>query len=335
MPSPKLQIAGGRTLDFLERVESHGVRFSPLSVDTLQVNITKMCNQACRHCHVDASPKRTESMDRRGIDACLRILADHPQITQLDVTGGAPELHPHFFFFVREARKLGKSVIVRHNLTVTFDGNPQTGESLRHLPNFFAEEQVQIISSLPYYQEHFTDKQRGRGVFQKSINSLRLLNDCGYGREDALQLHLVCNPVGAYLPANQSELEAQYKKALGSDFGVVFNRLFTITNMPINRFRGELERLGQYNAYIKRRVDAFNPRAAENVMCRSLLSVGYDGTIYDCDFNQMLGLPVETGGPATVFDFDLEAFLRRRIVTDTHCFGCTAGAGSSCGGATA
>ncbi|MBO0724157.1 MAG: arsenosugar biosynthesis radical SAM protein ArsS [Blastocatellia bacterium] len=329
-----------RLPSFEEKLAQHDLDLAPLGVETLQVNVTRLCNQACHHCHVDASPKRTEQMSRATVDRCLEILARRPAITKLDITGGAPELNPHFDYFVEAARRLGKHVMVRHNLTVTIDGNPQTGQSKRYLPEFFARHRVEVISSLPYYQEFFTDKQRGNGVFKKSVESLRLLNERGYGKsnneEDSeLTLNLVYNPAGAFLPASQETLERQFRKELESKYGVVFNSLFTITNMPINRFKKDLERLGSYEEYMTRLVNAFNPAAARGVMCRSLISVGYDGRLYDCDFNQMLdlNLPEESGG--TVFDFDLDKLLDRKIIFGQHCYGCAAGAGSSCGGATA
>ena len=321
---------------FKETLTRRNLDLAPVSVETLQVNVTRLCNQACHHCHVDASPKRTEQMNRATVDRCLEILAKHPSITKLDLTGGAPELNPHFDYFVMSARALGKHVMVRHNLTVTIDGNPQTGESKRYLPEFFAQHQVEVISSLPYYQEFFTDKQRGNGVFKKSVESLRRLNELGYGKPDSgLELNLVYNPVGAFLPAPQAELERQYKKDLEAKFGVVFNHLFTITNMPINRFKKDLERLGAYDEYLTRLINAFNPTAAEGVMCRSLISVGYDGRLFDCDFNQMLDLELAEASGRTIFDFDLDLLLNRQIIVDQHCYGCAAGAGSSCGGATA
>ncbi len=321
---------------FEETLARRKLDLAPVSVETLQVNVTRLCNQACHHCHVDASPKRTEQMSRATVDRCLEILEKHSSITKLDITGGAPELNPHFDYFVERARALGKHVMVRHNLTVTLDGNPQTGESKLYLPEFFAQHRVEVISSLPYYQEFFTDKQRGNGVFKKSIESLRRLNEQGYGRpESGLMLNLVYNPVGAFLPAPQAGLERQYKKELEAKFGVVFNGLFTITNMPINRFKKDLERLGAYDEYLTRLINAFNPAAAQGVMCRSLISVGYDGRLFDCDFNQMLemNLPEESG--RTIFDFDLDRLLNRKIIFDQHCYGCAAGAGSSCGGTTA
>jgi radical SAM/Cys-rich protein len=329
--------AAGRW-DFERALESRGLTLPPRAIETLQVNVTKLCNQACRHCHVDASPSRTESMSRAGIEKIVDILARHAQIAKLDITGGAPELHPDFDWLVAEARRLGKHVMARHNLTVQFDGHPVTKQSKAYLPEFYAQHGVEVISSLPYYQEYFTDAQRGSGVFQKSIKALQRLNGVGYGRDGSdLTLNLVYNPVGPYLPAAQATLEADYKRELKDKFGIVFNGLFTITNMPINRFRLHLEKSGQYAAYMDKLLAAFNPAAAEGVMCRSLISVGHDGTIYDCDFNQMLDMEIRGAGgkAATIFDFDFHALLGRRIRLDSHCLGCTAGAGSSCGGVTA
>ncbi|MGE0707875.1 MAG: arsenosugar biosynthesis radical SAM (seleno)protein ArsS [Planctomycetota bacterium] len=323
--------------DFEATLAAHGVELPRRPLRTLQVNVTRLCNQACRHCHVDAGPKRTEQMDRRGIERCLELLAAAPSLELLDVTGGAPELNPHFDELVRGARALGRRVMVRHNLTVTLDGNPRTKESKAYLPAFFAEQRVEVVSSLPYYEEYFTDKQRGRGVFEKSLAAMRLLNEQGYGRAGSgLELTLVMNPVGSYLPAGQAQLEADYRRALGQRHGVEFTRLIALTNMPINRFREDLERGGRYDAYLERLVDAFNPAAAENVMCRDLISVGWDGRLFDCDFNQMLELEVRDGeAPLTIFDLDLERLAALPIRFASHCFGCTAGAGSSCGGATA
>lgn len=319
---------------FFALLNGHGLKLEPLSIETLQVNVGKLCNQACQHCHVDASPYRTEEMDLRTVDRCLKILGDHDTIRNVDITGGAPELNPHFDTLVTEAGAIGKHVMVRHNLTVTFDGHPRTKASKEYLPEFFARNHVEVISSLPYYQEYFTDKQRGKGAFKKSIEGLKRLNALGYGREGGpLVLNLVYNPVGAFLPAAQAGLEADFKHRLRQQFGIVFNRLYTITNMPIHRFKNQLEHLGTYEEYMAKLVNAFNPAAAEGVMCRSLLSVGYDGKLYDCDFNQMLEMPIGNGEPMTVFNFDFDEMMRRRIRFSSHCFGCTAGAGSSCGGA--
>ena len=324
--------------DFEDELRRRGIVLPPLAVETLQVNITKMCNQVCRHCHVDASPARTEAMSPAVLERCLEILAANPRIAKLDITGGAPELHPGFDALVERARALGKHVIARHNLTVQLDGHPVTKESKEYLPAFFAQHRVEVISSLPYYQAFFTDAQRGAGVFEKSIEAMRRLNAVGYGRDESgLVLNLVYNPVGPYLPAPQASLEADYKKSLKENFGLVFNSLYTITNMPINRFKLHLEKSGQYEAYMDKLLAAFNPAAAEGVMCRSLVSVGHDGRIHDCDFNQMLAMDAvdRRGRPLTIFDFDFERALGRDIRFDSHCLGCTAGAGSSCGGTTA
>ena len=332
----EFQPDGNAHFDFHRYLKKYEIDLKPVSIETLQVNITKLCNQACQHCHVDASPKRTEEIDKRTVDRCLEILSENEAIQNLDITGGAPELNPHFDYFVVEAKKLNKHVMVRHNLTVTFDGHPNTGESKRYLPEFFAENNLEVISSLPYYQEFFTDKQRGRGVFNKSIESIRLLNEQGYGQEGSgLELNLVYNPVGTYLPPPQENLEKEYKKELKDKFGLVFNKLFTITNMPIHRFKEFLLRSGTFDEYMEKLMNAFNPAAAEGVMCRSMLSVSYDGKIYDCDFNQMIDMQIKNGKPLTVFDFDYDALVNRRILFNSHCFGCTAGGGSSCGGSTA
>jgi radical SAM/Cys-rich protein len=296
-------------------------------IEVLQINVGKRCNQTCRHCHVDAGPERQEVMPQEIVDACLRVLA-LGSIATLDITGGAPELHPQFHRIVREARGLGRRVIDRCNLTITRLPN------YRDLPGFLAEHQVEIAASLPYYQAHQTDAQRGAGVFEDSIAALRELNSLGYGRpESGLILDLVLNPVGAFLPPNQAAAEREWKQELCRRYGIVFNHLFTITNMPISRFLEHLEQKGQTAAYLGRLVQAFNPAAAAGVMCRTTLSVGWDGTLYDCDFNQMLDLPLEPGLPRTILEFEQAILEHRAITIGPHCFGCTAGAGSSCGGA--
>ncbi len=323
--------------DFPGRLRDAGLELRPISVETLQLNITRLCNQVCRHCHVDASPARREMMSAEAIDRSLALLARHTSIAKLDITGGAPELHPDFTRLVEGARALSRHVMVRHNLTVQLDPHPITGASLAHLPEFFARQRVEVISSLPYYQAYFTDAQRGGGVFEKSIEALRRLNAQGYSAQDSgLQLNLVYNPVGPYLPAAQAGLEADYRRELLTKFGLRFNTLYTITNMPINRFRLHLEKSGQYEAYMEKLVAAFNPTAAEGVMCRTLLSVDHEGRLYDCDFNQMVDLPARgcDGRALSIFDFDMDELLNRQIAFDDHCYGCTAGAGSSCGGAT-
>ncbi|MDT8323200.1 MAG: arsenosugar biosynthesis radical SAM protein ArsS [Bacteroidota bacterium] len=323
-----------RNYDFEAALRDNGLDLVPTGIDTLQINVTRLCNQACLHCHVEASPKRTEQMDLRTVDQCLRILEEHPAIRAVDITGGAPELNPHFDYLVTRARALDRRVMVRSNLTVIIDGNPQNGESKAYLPEFFAAQEVEVVSSLPHYQPYFTDRQRGRGVFEKSIEALQLLNRQGYGAEDGrLLLDLVYNPNGTFLPGDQKSLERDFKRVLLEKYGIRFTQLFTITNMPIRRFLDQLQREGTYGEYMEKLVSAFNPAAAAGVMCRSLLSVGYDGTLYDCDFNQMLDLSVAAGVPQNVFDFDFDRLLHRPVVFDGHCFGCTAGAGSSCGGA--
>ena len=320
---------------FQAKLKDYGLKPLPVSVETMQLNITRLCNQSCVHCHVDASPSRNEHMSREVIYQCLDILEKHDTINNVDITGGAPELNPHFDYLVTEAKRLKKHVMVRHNLTVIFDGNPQTGESKSYLPEFFAENKVEVIASLPFYEEKRTDEQRGTGVFKKSLMGLNQLNSLGYGKEGSeLILTLVHNPGGSTLPANQIHLEAEFKHELLARYGLVFNQLYTITNMPINRFLTQLIKSGTHNGYLDYLANNFNPSAAEEVMCRSLISVGIDGKIYDCDFNQMLEIPVKTAGPVSVFNFNLGIIINRDIQFNDHCFGCTAGGGSSCSGST-
>lgn len=321
------------SMDFEQKVAAANLDLTPQAIETLQVNLGKLCNQACKHCHVDAGPKRTEMMSRDAIDRCLEILRSYPQIKNLDITGGAPELNDGFEHLARGANQLGRHVMVRHNLTVTLDPHPLSGKSMTYLPEFFRDLQCEVICSLPYFQEHETDAQRGQGVFAKSIESLRRLNTVGYGSSEDLLLNLVYNPVGAYLPPDQPAIERQFKEELSRRHGIVFNHLYVITNMPINRFKHFLERAELYEVYMDKLVSAFNPVAAEGVMCRTMISVGHDGTLYDCDFNQMLEWRVNHGAPDTIWNFDFDKLLQRRIVFGSHCYGCTAGAGSSCGGA--
>jgi len=303
---------------------------SAVEVSTLQVNVGKRCNQACHHCHVDAGPNRTEEMSRETAELVIAALERHPQIETLDITGGAPELNSNFRFLVTEARRLGRKVIDRCNLTILFVPGQE------ELPEFLASNKIEVIASLPYYLADRTDSQRGQGVFEQSIAGLRLLNRLGYGQDNTgLTLNLVYNPTGAFLPPAQAAMESEYKHELTGRYGIVFNHLYTITNMPIARFRHFLKRSGNLEKYMSRLVSAFNPTAAASVMCRSLVSVGYEGTLYDCDFNQMLDLPVSGDAPQHIRDFDAFLLARRMIVTGDHCLGCTAGAGSSCGGAVA
>lgn len=296
-------------------------------VEVLQINLGKLCNQACRHCHVDAGPERREIMSRETVAACLDVLA-RTEIPTVDITGGAPEMNPHFRWLVEESRRLGKQVIDRCNLTILL------APGFDDLVDFLAMNQVEVIASLPCYLETNTDQQRGTGVFAKSVEALRRLNAAGYGRSDGpLTLTLVYNPLGPSLPPPQDKLEATYKRELQTRYGIVFNRLFTITNMPISRFLDDLLQTGQYDDYMRTLIDAYNPLAAERVMCRTTLSVDWEGRLHDCDFNQMLDLGLDDGLPRNIRDFNLDKLTTRRILTGNHCFGCTAGAGSTCQGA--
>jgi len=310
----------------LDGAGRHPLRADGIAV--FQINVGRLCNQTCGHCHVDAGPDRREVMARETAELCLDVLA-RTDIPTVDVTGGAPELNPSFRWIVERARALGRHVIDRCNLTVLLL------PSQSDLATFLAANRVEVMASLPYHRPAQTDAQRGTGVFEKSIEALRKLNALGYGKEGSgLALNLVFNPAGALLPPKQDAIEAQFRAELARKHGVTFNHLYTITNMPISRFLEFLLASGNYESYLERLANAFNPSAADGVMCRSTLSVGWDGSLYDCDFNQMLDLPVGFDAPAHLRDFDLERLRERRIVTANHCYGCTAGAGSSCGGAT-
>ena len=298
-------------------------------IDVLQVNVGKLCNQACTHCHVDAGPTRTEQMSRETAEACLRFLSGSA-IPTLDITGGAPELCPEFERLILGARALGRRVMDRCNLTVIFEPGKE------RLPAFFSENDVELVCSLPCYSRDNVDEQRGRGVFDKSIQALRILNEAGYGRPGTgLLLDLIYNPLGPRLPPPQAALEADFRQRLGSDFGIVFNRLLTLTNMPIARFAQALRRSGEYDAYFHLLSEHFNAATLDGLMCRSTLSVGHDGLLYDCDFNQMLGLAITgpSGAPLPIQDAKPADLEGRAILVGDHCYGCTAGAGSSCGGA--
>jgi radical SAM/Cys-rich protein len=321
-------LSGGRQRPFALALASGGL--APLratSIEVLQVNVGKLCNQTCRHCHVDAGPERREVMSRATMTLCLDVLG-RAGIPTLDVTGGAPEMNPHFRWLVSEARALGRHVIDRCNLTILL------APGYDDLPDFLASQRVEIVASLPCYLPENTDAQRGDGVYEKSITVLRRLNALGYGvPETGLVLTLVYNPVGPTLPPPQPGLEAAYRRELARRHGVVFNRLFTITNMPISRFLDDLVRKGLYEAYLDKLVAAYNPAAAAGVMCRTTLSVGWDGRLYDCDFNQMLDLDLAPGLPRHIEDFDADVLAERIIVIGQHCYGCTAGSGSGCQGA--
>lgn len=296
-------------------------------IQTFQINVGKLCNQTCKHCHVDAGPDRTESMSRETAELCVQALAK-TNIPTVDITGGAPELNPSFRWLVKQARGLGRHVMDRCNLSVLLL------PSQADLADFLASHQVEIVASLPYYRASQTDAQRGEGIFEKSVEALHLLNRLGYGKlGTGLALNLVYNPVGAFLPPKQEAIESQFRKELRGRHGIEFNHLYTITNMPISRFLEFLVESGNYDGYMERLANAFNPAAAAGVMCRSTLSVGWDGRLYDCDFNQMLDLPVDHGAPNHIRDIDMALLSTRQIVTRNHCYGCTAGSGSSCGGA--
>jgi radical SAM/Cys-rich protein len=298
------------------------------AISTLQINLGKRCNQACRHCHVDAGPDRREVMPPHVVDACLSFL-DASDIPSLDITGGAPEMHPSFRDIVRRARAAGRHVMERCNLTITQLPN------YSDLPDFLADHRVEVVASLPSFAARLTDTQRGSGVFEASIAALRRFNELGYGVDGSgLLLHLVTNPVGAFLPGSQTALEVDWKRELHRRHSVTFNRLYTITNMPISRFLQFLIDSGNLQGYMDRLAGAFNPATVDGLMCRNTLSVGWDGQLYDCDFNQMLELGTADEAPRTIFDATPAALAGRRIVVGPHCFGCTAGAGSSCGGAT-
>lgn len=313
---------------FEEKLAAHGVAdLHADTVRTLQVNVGKLCNQACKHCHVDAGPKRTEIMTRETAEQVLAAIRRF-RIPTVDITGGAPELNPSFDYLVTEARRTGAHVMVRHNLTVQFAPGKEG------LPAFFRDNGVEVIASLPYFLAQQTDAQRGLGVFERSIEALRRLNGVGYGQEGTgLLLNLVYNPVGAFLPPEQASIERDFKREMAARYGVTFNALYTITNMPIRRFLDYLHRSGNYERYMEKLVNSFNPATVSGLMCRTLISVGWDGRLYDCDFNQMLELPLRDSLPQTVAELDPDRLAARRIATGTHCFGCTAGAGSSCGGA--
>ena len=317
------------TLPLLAHSDFPAIRRREL--ETLQVNLGYVCNQACLHCHVNAGPTRTESMTRETADQVLAYLEGSGART-LDLTGGAPELNPHFRRLVAGARALGVTVMDRCNLTILFEPGQED------LAEFLAKHRVQVVASLPCYTEELVDRQRGKGVYEKSVNGILRLNALGYGREGTgLVLDLVYNPQGPSLPPPQEKLEADYKRELGSHFGILFNHLFTLANMPIQRFGSTLVTKGQFNGYMQLLRGAHRDANLETVMCRTMVSVDWEGYLYDCDFNQMLGLPlVDASRPKTHLSEALGRDLSGNpIVVRDHCFGCTAGQGSSCGGALA
>jgi len=305
--------------DEVLRIHSHPL--AAMEITTLQVNVGYRCSLACKHCHVGGGPDRTEVMDRGTVDAVLAAL-ERSGIGTIDITGGAPELNPHFRHLVRSSRTLGKHVIVRTNLAVFFE------EGMLGLPEFYRDHDVEVTASLPYYKEDNVDRVRGNGTFRKCIAALQQLNSLGYGSGGRI-LNLVYNPPGAFLAPDQKTLELEYKKELWDRFRISFDRLYAFTNMPIGRFRDFLARTGNLDNYMDKLAAAFNPATTGNIMCRHLISVGWDGRLFDCDFNQVLGLGVSSGVPAHIGAFDYLALSRRSITMADHCYGCTAGAGSS------
>jgi radical SAM/Cys-rich protein len=309
---------------FEAKLSENGLALRRAGLQTLQINVGRKCNQACRHCHVDAGPWRTEMVGQtvaRRISEWIRQFK--PQI--VDLTGGAPELSEFFRFFVEIARSAGLHVIDRCNLTIIEE------EGYGNLPAYLAGQEVEVIASLPCYTAENVARQRGAGVFEKSIFALRKLNDVGYGTR--LPLNLVYNPVGPRLPGPQADLEADYKEALGREFGITFNHLYTITNQPIARFAEDLRRQGKTEEYMSLLATSFNPATVESLMCRTTLSVGWMGEVYDCDFNQMLGMQMQNGKPLYLWDVTPELLEGWAVRTGAHCLACTAGCGSSCGGA--
>lgn len=305
------------------------IQLAPLmatGIHTFQINVGKMCNQVCGHCHVDAGPDRKEIMTRETMAHCLAAL-EKTAAPIVDLTGGTPEMNPDFRWLVDRVVEMGRHVIDRSNLTILVT------QGYEDMPEFLASRRVEVTASLPYYLESQTDAQRGEHVFERSIRALQRLNALGYGQpETGLTLNLVFNPVGAYLPPKQASIEADYKRELQRRYGIVFNSLFTITNMPISRFLDFLIERGTYDSYMRKLSDAFNADAANSVMCRTTLSIGWEGTLYDCDFNQMLEMPIGNGGPTHIRDFDVAMLANRQIGVGNHCYGCTAGSGSSCTG---
>jgi len=299
----------------------------PGKIEIFQINIGKLCNQTCAHCHVDAGPdKKEENMDRGTLETCLKIVIEN-NIPIVDITGGAPEMNPHFRWFVEECSTAGVKVMVRCNLTIIM-----ANKKYHDLPDFFVANKVHVVSSLPYFTASRTDSQRGDGVFNDSIEALQRLNKVGYGKENTdLILDLVYNPSGAFLPGDQSELESEFKRQLIRRYDIVFNNLFAITNLPVSRFLDYLIETDNYETYMTELSNAFNPMTIDGLMCRSTISVSWDGYIYDCDFNQMLDLKSDVKGQH-INDFDAVQLSKRTIKTNQHCYGCTAGSGSSCGG---
>lgn len=309
---------------FNQYMKDNGIDNKRNSLEILQLNIGKKCNQACKHCHVEASPLRNEEMKKETMDRILKLLANTSTIKRVEITGGAPELNRDFRYLITKLYEMKKEIALRSNLTVFFE------EGQNDTPAFLKDHEVEIIGSLPCYTEGNVDKQRGSGVFNKSISALKLLNNLGYGINDKLRLNLVYNPQGLGLPGKQEDLERDYKAVLFKDYGITFNSLFTITNMAIGNFSRELEENQQLDEYKELLISCFNPSAGNNIMCKSLLSIDYQGNVYDCDFNQMLKLPKN---PTNIANLNSFSEVRDEIIYEDHCFACTAGFGSSCNGA--
>ena len=322
-----------RIIPFQQKLEQAGLYpLKATQVEILQINVGKMCNQVCKHCHVDAGPDRKEIMTVATMQQCIDVIKNNPSLKTVDLTGGAPEMNPDFRWFVEQikAGNPNMHIIVRCNLTII-----RANKKYYDLPEFFKLHGLEVVSSLPFYTKDRTDRQRGDGVFEDSIKALQMLNKVGYGVEDSgLLLNLVYNPAGAFLPPSQTSLETEFKQSLKKDFNIVFNNLYAITNLPISRYLDYLLQTGNYEKYMEKLIAAFNPVAAANVMCRNTISVGWDGFMYDCDFNQMLDLKTDTT-QKHITAFNLPELNNRSIVINQHCYGCTAGAGSSCGGAVA
>jgi radical SAM/Cys-rich protein len=313
---------------FAQKLEEHSISLRRGRPEILQVNVGKLCNLTCVHCHVNAGPKRKEIMTRKTVDRVLEWLGK-TEIPIVDLTGGAPEMIPDFRYFIERVKTLEspRHVIDRCNLTILLD------PGYEELPEFLAKHKVEIIASMPCYTPRNVNMQRGGGVFDGSIAALQRLNSLGYGIEPDLPLHLVYNPVGAFLPGPQTELESDYKRELKGHFGIVFNKLYSITNLPIGRFAAYLRHNDKLEEYMELLISAFNPATIDGLMCRNTLSVGWRGEVYDCDFNQQLDMQWVNGQALFLWDLDPDAIDNREIMTGDHCFGCTAGAGSSCGGA--
>jgi len=314
---------------FAQKLHLNGNGLKRRAVDVLQVNLGRYCNQACIHCHVEAGPTRKEMMSRETVDAVLAFLA-RTTIPTLDITGGAPELHADFDYLMESAVGLGRHVMDRCNLTVIFEPGKD------YLPEFFRRHRVELVCSLPCYTAEKVDQQRGKGTFDLSIRALKIFNELGYGKPASdLTLNLVYNPVGPHLPPPQEKLEQDYKRILRDRFGIEFNHLYCLTNMPITRYAMHLKLRGEYNRYVELLSANFNAATLDQVMCRNLISVGWNGSVYDCDFNQMLDLPIrdDAGRPLNISTLSIEQVLSQTIAIGDHCYACTAGAGSSCGGA--